>query len=194
MKFGTIVADPPWNYNSARSDTRKNRGYVNYRESGSQYPVLDTDSLCALPVGELATNEAVLLLWTTFPFIPDALKVIKAWGFEYVTGLPWVKIQSIDPPVPVYGVGYWFRGAAELVLVGKRKKSYRSNYIGFMSESFEHSRKPDDIHAVAEEIYPGPYLELFARRVYDGWTVVGDEAPGDGGDVRDSLVELLFRK
>ena len=37
-----------------------------------------------------------------------------------------------------------------------------------------------------ERLYPGPYLEMFARRTRDGWTTWGDELPplsgGLGGD------------
>ena len=199
--FGTIIADPPWNYGKqtkrSRDVGRSRRGsdgksYYMSGYSDDEYEPLTTEDLCELPVYRLVNDKSVLLLWATLPFVPDALAVMAAWGFKYVTAIPWVKIDGVIPPKPVYGVGYWFRGAAELILVGKRKCSYRSNYVGFMSESFEHSRKPDDLHAVAEELYPGPYLELFARRVRAGWTQVGKELPGlYGEDIRDSLKKLI---
>lgn len=197
MRFGTIIADPPWNYDKASSNDRKNRGYASYR-TGDGYPLLDTPALCGLPVGELAAKDSVLLLWCTMPFIPDGLEVIRSWGFKYVTALPWIKVakgqETEEQPSLPYGVGYWFRGAAEMILVGKRGKAYRTNHVGLLSESFKHSRKPDSVHELAEkgdDPFPGPYLELFGRRARAGWTVVGNEAPEDGLDIRDSIDKLL---
>jgi N6-adenosine-specific RNA methylase IME4 len=183
-KFGTIIADPPWAYD-ATSRQDKLRGYTDLH-----YAPLSTDSLCQLPVGDLASDEAVLLLWTTFPFIHDAKRVIEAWGFDYVTGLAWVKANPETQAIG-YGVGYWFRGAVELVLVGKRQKSYRSQYVGLISPGLKHSRKPESLHELAEATYPGPRLELFAREQRPGWTTLGNECPGDGQDIRNSLYALV---
>lgn len=182
-KFGTIIADPPWDY-LPTSRQESLRGYTD-----RHYEPLSTDELCALPVGDLASDRSVLLLWTTFPFIADAQRIIAAWGFEYVTGLAWVKA---DPRTNVvgYGVGYWFRGAVELVLVGKRRASYRSQWVGLIHPGLEHSRKPASLHQLAEATYPGPRLELFAREQRPGWTTLGDECPGDGQDIRVSLAAL----
>ncbi len=183
-RFGTVLADPPWDYPPTSKDKRL-RGYTD-----QHYTPLTTDDLCALPVADLATDEAVLLLWTTFPFVADALRVVEAWGFDYVTGLAWVKANPKTSAV-AYGVGYWFRGAVELCLVGKRKKSYRSQYVGLVHPGLNHSRKPESIHQVAEATYPGPRLELFAREKRDGWTTLGLECPGDGEDVRESIPRLV---
>ena len=44
-----------------------------------------------------------------------------------------------------------------------------------------HSEKPDEAYARMERLYPGPRLELFARRPREGWTTWGNEIarPGD---------------
>ena len=39
----------------------------------------------------------------------------------------------------------------------------------------EHSRKPDAAHQRIEQLYQGPYCELFARRPYPGWVCVGNQ-------------------
>ena len=185
-RFGTILVDPPWNY-ADTSRGEKLRGY-----SDQHYAPLSTTDLCALPVGELAQDASVLLLWTTMPFLPDALRIIDAWDFTYVTALSWVKAGP-DPKNGTvgYGVGYWFRGATELILVGKRKKSYRSQYVGLISPGLKHSRKPESIYEVAETTYPGRRLEMFARRTRPGWTSLGNECPGDGKDIRRSIKKLV---
>ena len=41
----------------------------------------------------------------------------------------------------------------------------------------EHSEKPDEVYRRICRLYPGPYLELFARKEREGWTTWGDELP-----------------
>ena len=41
----------------------------------------------------------------------------------------------------------------------------------------EHSEKPDEVYRRIERLYPGPYLELFARKEREGWTTWGNELP-----------------
>ena len=41
------------------------------------------DELCALPVADLAAPDSALFLWVTFPQLPEALRLIEAWGFRY---------------------------------------------------------------------------------------------------------------
>jgi N6-adenosine-specific RNA methylase IME4 len=202
MTFGTIIADPPWEYVTT-TRTRKSGPSENSDKlsgySDMEYRPLSTDDLCGLDVKSLAAEDSVLLLWTTFPHIPAALNVIDTWGYKYVTGLGWAKTIK-DGSRLSYGVGYWFRGCIELVLVGKRGKSYRTNERGgYLSEEavhvsppLGHSIKPDFLHEIAEKHFPGPRLEMFGRRSREGWTVIGNGAPGyEGEDIRDSLRKLL---
>ena len=48
-----------------------------------EYPTMDLDDICALPVSDLATPDAVLFLWATSPKLAESLEVITAWGFNY---------------------------------------------------------------------------------------------------------------
>ena len=82
---------------------------------------------------------------------------------------------EIEISVP-YGVGFWARGCSELVLIGRKGnvKSPSDGFIGLLSPNLYHSRKPEDIYAYAESL-PGPYLELFARRIRSGWDTWGNE-------------------
>ena len=155
---------------------------------------MTVEQIAGLPVHLVANDSCVLLLWTTWPFIRDALRVLDAWGFEYVTGLPWVKVVSLEraeTPAfdldgdggaarlkPTYGVGYWMRGCTEPILLAKRPgaPSVRTPWVGLVSENARHSRKPDTLYDLAES-FPAPRLELFARRVRAGWTQLGDGLP-----------------
>lgn len=80
-KYRTIYADPPW-------EVERGGGGLgaNYK-----YPLMKTDDICALPVKEWAEENAHLYLWTTNAAWPDALKVVQAWGFKYITCITWMK-------------------------------------------------------------------------------------------------------
>jgi N6-adenosine-specific RNA methylase IME4 len=175
-RYGVILADPSWLY--------RNGG--NGRAS-AHYPLMETDAICALPIRDLAANDAVLLLWTTWPCLPDAWRVIAAWGFVYVSGLPWVKVQRAPTPDlwgeyhyrPTWGTGFWVRGCSEPLLICRRGhgRPPEQSYLGLISPNFGHSRKPDNVYEYAEAM-PGPYLEVFARRRRSGWDAYGNEIEG----------------
>jgi site-specific DNA-methyltransferase (adenine-specific) len=195
--YKVVIVDPPWEYGRA-SHHHKLTGY----SSGHQYEPLSTADLKAMPMEKYTSEDAVLFLWTTWPFIEDALGIIDTWGFKLVTGLPWVKItkttevSAAENPTgikPAYGVGYWMRGCTEPILIAKRPKAkaVRTNYVGLLSENFSHSRKPDSLYDIADKVAGedgrNRKLELFARRERKGWHQLGDELPGDGRDIREVL-------
>ena len=72
-KYNVIYADPPWRY--------AQKGLQGAAER--HYPTMGIEELCVLPVAELAAPDSVLFMWATFPQLPEALRLIKAWGFQY---------------------------------------------------------------------------------------------------------------
>ena len=87
-KYGAIYADPPWSF---RNWSARGTG----RNAVSHYDCLDFRSLAALPVSELAADDCALFLWATDPLLPQALDLIRAWGFEYKTvAFYWAKLNS----------------------------------------------------------------------------------------------------
>jgi N6-adenosine-specific RNA methylase IME4 len=57
-----------------------------------------------------------------------------------------------------------------------RSRSVRSTFIAPAEKSEDgHSRKPAAIRTVLEELFHGPFVELFARREVPGWDCWGDE-------------------
>ena len=187
-KYGVILADPPWHYRNGGN------GYAN-----SHYPLMTVDDIAALPIGDMAADNSVLLLWSTWPQVFGAVEVIKAWGFEHVTGFPWIRLYR-DPMIdlfgelhakPVYGTGAWVRGCSEYVLISRRgdvKPPSNPHFMGLISKRFEHSRKPDNVYQYAEQ-FDGPYLELFARRPRANWDTWGNELTPDVdlGDIADNV-------
>jgi site-specific DNA-methyltransferase (adenine-specific) len=180
--FVTAVVDPPWPYQPRGGKHIHGSGYV-------EYDTLTIKDLCDLPIGEHVGGY--LFLWTTAPMILEAPKLIEAWGFQYATMLTWVKRTTGGGLA--YGAGYWYRGCAEFVMVAKKPamssvRTHKRN--AFEAQIRGASEKPEVFQDHVERHYPGPYLELFARRQRLGWTCLGNECPGDGKDIRESLLTV----
>lgn len=174
-KFKTILADPPW-----RFINRTGKMAPEHRRL-SRYDTMKVEEIAALPVEGLAADTAHLYLWVPNALLPDGLRVLTAWGFEYKSNIVWHKLRK-DGGSDGRGVGFYFRNVTEILLFGIRGKNARTlkagrrqvNYIG--SRKREHSRKPDEQYPIIEACSPGPFLELFARGSRAGWTTWGNQA------------------
>ncbi len=165
-KYQIIYADPPWRYDFSKAKSRQIENH---------YPTMRLWDIKELnfPVDD----NAVLYLWATAPKLLDALNVMAAWGFEYKTHAIWDK--------DIIGMGYWFRGQHELLLVGVRGKfspppaSMRISSI-YRERRGRHSKKPLRIRELIQSWYPDSNrLELFARQKTEGWDVWGNEVDSD---------------
>ncbi len=143
--------------------------------SEAKYEIMSMDNIKALPVGDIAAKDSVLFLWATVPLLPDALDVMKAWGYKYKTSLFWRKIMSL-------GMGFWYRGQVELLLMGVKGKVkafriQKANFIQF--KALRHSEKPEEMRKLIEESHLSPKIELFARRKVEGWDCWGNEVESE---------------
>jgi N6-adenosine-specific RNA methylase IME4 len=137
---------------------------------------MSVEEIAALPVSEMAEADAHLYLWTTNKYLPAAFSVVTAWGFRYSTPLVWCK-----RPIGSF-LGGAFTPSAEFVLFARRGKL--PHLARAAQQWFEwprqgqgrHSQKPDAFGDLVEQVSPGPYLELFARRQRLGWDTWGNEA------------------
>lgn len=144
---------------------------------------MSIDELCALPVKRLAEKDCLLFLWATFPQLPEALQLIKAWGFTFKTvAFVWLK-RNRKSPTWFYGLGYWTRGNAEICLLAKRGKPKRDSagvHQFIISPIEEHSKKPDITREKIIELAGDlSRVELFARQKMPGWDVWGNEVTSD---------------
>ncbi len=167
-RFSTVVADPPW-----KGGNKMFR--PNMKDTIWNYPQMKTEDIARLPVQSLVTRAAHLYLWFVNSMGEDAYKVARAWGFEPKTILTWRK--------PTMGIGYYFRNDTEHVLfcVGSavRRTKTRNTKTCFDAERQGHSVKPPEFFDLVERNSYGPYLELFARRPREGWSVWGNEVKSD---------------
>ena len=140
---------------------------------------MSIDELCALPVADLAAPDSALFLWATFPQLPEALRLIREWGFTYKSvAFVWLK-KNRKADSWFYGLGFWTRANAEVCLLATRghPKRQAANIHQFIISPIEaHSKKPDEardkIVALMGDL---PRVELFARQIPPGWDVWGNE-------------------
>ena len=169
--YRTILADPPWRF------TLHSEAGVE-KSPQAQYACMSLEDIAALPVAQLAHPDGcALVMWATFPMLPQALEVLRAWGFEFTTGGAWAK-QSSTGEKWAFGTGYVLRSASEPWLIGKRgdiSPLNRSTRNLLVAPVREHSRKPDQFRADVENLFPGPRCELFARECALGWDAWGNE-------------------
>ena len=177
-QFATVLADPPW-----RFANRTGKVAPEHRRL-SRYGTMNLDEICALPVAELLAPVAHCYLWVPNALLPDGLRVLASWGFEYKSNIVWHKVRK-DGGSDGRGVGFYFRNVTELVLFGVRGKNARTLQAGrtqvnlLATRKREHSRKPDEFYDIVEACSPGPYLEMFARGARPGWAVWGNQADED---------------
>jgi N6-adenosine-specific RNA methylase IME4 len=174
-KFRTILADPPWRFTN-----RTGKVAPEHRRL-ARYGTMSTNEIAALPVPALTESTAHLYLWVPNALLPDGLRVLEAWGFQYKANIVWHKVRK-DGGSDGRGVGFYFRNVTELLLFGVRGKNARTeapgrSQVNYMSSrKREHSRKPDEQYELIEECSKGPYLEMFARGTRPGWTYWGNQA------------------
>ncbi len=170
-RYQVIVIDPPWKYDARAEDTT-HRGK-------NLYPDMTIPEICALPVGALSQDNAVLWLWTTNAFMREAYTCLDAWGFQAKTILTWDKERL--------GLGDWLRNVTEHCILAVRGRPIVSltNQTTIIREPRrEHSRKPEAFYALVEALCPGSKVELFAREVRQGYAAWGAETTKftHGGD------------
>ena len=166
-KYKVILADPPWGVPSQR-------GKRSNRSAESHYNLMPLERIKAMPVADLAENNSQLYVWTPNSLIPEALEVIKAWGFQYRCNLVWCKPRIL--------LGNYIRTAHETLLMATRGRApvnFRSQPSWVFAPQQDHSHKPEEVYPIIERLFNGPYLELFARRYHLGWDVWGDQVCSD---------------
>ncbi len=174
-RFRTVLADPPWRFTN-----RTGKVAPEHRRL-ARYETMTTDEICTLPVADLTTEPAHLYLWVPNALLPEGLRVMAAWGFQYKANIVWHKVRK-DGGSDGRGVGFYFRNVTEILLFGVRGKNARTEAAGrrqvnyLSSRKREHSRKPDEQYDLIESCSKGPYLELFARGTRPNWTYWGNQA------------------
>jgi N6-adenosine-specific RNA methylase IME4 len=198
-RYRTIVADPPWDHSNGTGYTLGERQRLTAsknprkagappRSTGVPYQTMSVEQIKAVPVADLAAQDAHLYLWTTNRYLRDVWDVAEAWGFAGVCIIVWCKSWT-----GVLGGGAWqsnvefclFARRGNLPTTGKARGRWyewprrRGPSVGAGERrDTMHSAKPEAFLDHVEQVSPGPYLELFARRARFGWDYWGDQSLG----------------
>ena len=170
--YRTIVADPPWDHSggTGRRSQRLTIGGPPVLVRGITplpYPVMTVEEITALPVRELADQNAHLYLWVTNRYLVSAYAIAAAWGFDPVKPLVWCKA----PKGPFMG-GPFGGSSIEFCLYARRGQLSNIGRVGrqwWECARSAHSVKPPLMMDAIEHVSPGPYVELFARAPRLGW-------------------------
>lgn len=174
MRYRTIVADPPWHYEGKYRFAWRKGAPSGDDLAFLRYPSMPLHEIASLPISDLAENDSHLYLWTTQKYLCDAYGIARGWGFEVSKALVWCK-----PPTG-FALGGTFGSACEFVLFARRgslsaKTKVPRDWFEW-SRRGGHSAKPEAFLDLVEQVSPGPYLEMFARRNRLGWDTWGNEA------------------
>jgi len=180
MRFNTLYIDCPWCYKQS-----KVRGAAQ-----KHYSTLSNEDIYSLDIPGIASDNCILFLWVTFPFLQEGLEAIRRWNFDYKTlGFAWVKRCKKQTEKWFWGCGHWTRSNPEICLVatkGSPKRMSKSVHTIIDAPIEHHSKKPDIVREKIVELTGDlPRAELFARQKYDGWVCLGNEI--DGLDIREAI-------
>jgi len=199
MTYSILYVDCPWQY--------KDKANAGKRGAEHKYQCMSLAELIGMRpyIDSIANDNSVMFMWATGPIMPDALKVMEYWEFDYRTiAFTWIKTnpkgtgRSLDTGQPLYlatflnregeidtygdflGMGNHTRANAEFVLLGVRGKGLQrvNNSVRstVISPIREHSRKPAEVRTAIENLYgEQERIELFAREVVSGWDAHGLE-------------------
>ena len=171
-KFDIVYLDPPWDYKGQLQHSKPGMGDTG--GARKHYGTLKLKQLKQFPMQELLNEDSLVFMWVTNPHLDQGIELLKSWGLKYSTvAFVWNKMR-VNP-------GFYTMSQCELCLVGKNGKIPRPRgarnvrqYLEHLRE--EHSKKPDEVRARIEQMFPDQTkVELFARHQLPGWSVWGDE-------------------
>jgi N6-adenosine-specific RNA methylase IME4 len=138
-------------------------------------------TIAGLPVSEWAEADAHIYLWTTNGFMEEAHQIARAWGVKQKTIVTWCKGKEESPrneETKQIGAGRYFRNSTEhaLFCVKGKVMCLRADMpTHFTAPRSRHSEKPAAFYDIVESMSPGPYLDVFARKLRFNWDAWGDE-------------------
>ena len=176
-KYNIIYADPPWSFSSKELQTY---GGVRFTPLDKHYPTQDRDWIKSLPVKGITESDCALFLWSTDAHLKEAIEVMEAWGFKYITvAFVWEK-RTVTGKI-VANLGAWTMKNYELCLLGTKGamlkyKKCNNIYQRVAAIRTVHSRKPAQVRDNIVTLFGNlPRIELFARQRVDGWDAWGNE-------------------
>ena len=87
-KYQVIYADPAWKYDD------KSLSHGGGAES--HYPCMSIEEMCEIPVKDIVEDDAILLMWVTYPMLEESFKLVHSWGFVFkMVAFTWVLLAKL---------------------------------------------------------------------------------------------------
>ena len=134
-KFATVLADPPWQFQNRTGKIAPEHKRL------ARYPTLELEEIRTLPVAKHLEDRAHCYLWVPNALLPEGLRVLNAWGFEYKSNIIWEKVRNDGGP-DGRGVGFYFRNVTEILLFGSRGRDVGSLPLGRSQVNFIEAEEP----------------------------------------------------
>jgi N6-adenosine-specific RNA methylase IME4 len=163
--YDVLVIDPPWPMQKIERDCRPNQ--VEF-----DYPTMEESELGTLAIP--AADNCHVWVWATHRFLPMAFRLLEAWRLKYVCTFVWHKPGGFQPVgLPQFN--------CEFALYARRGSPVfvdtKALPVCFDAGRGGHSVKPDEFYATVARVTAGRRLDMFGRRVIEGFDAWGKEAP-----------------
>lgn len=170
-KYHVLVVDPPWPMEKIEREVRPN-------QHGFDYPTMSLEEIQAFQfpdgrsVEDASVDHSHLFLWTTHKFLPDAFRIVEAWGYRYVCTFVWHKPGGFQPiGLPQYN--------CEFAIYGRRGTPSFIDTTQFNccfdAPRQEHSRKPKEFYDLLRRVTMEPRIDIFNREKHEGFEQFGNE-------------------
>ena len=186
-QYSVVVIDPPWTTNAAASQKHKSaveehqteHGRVlrtggSLYDGGRYYDVMSLDEIRDLPVPAVLADDAFVFVWTINRFLPHTFELLTHWGLQYIFTMTWHKTAGAHP------TGYPYYNAEWAVVGRKGNPKFTTTKQFFTTNTWprrEHSEKPEEFYDLLRRVTVAPRLDVFGRRVIQGFSSWGNEAP-----------------
>lgn len=181
-KYKVILADPPW-------PIKWGGGTVGLKNLS--YNTMTIAEIAEMPIKEITDHDCMLYMWTTNAFLPEALGIVRIWGFEYKGLWTWCKNN---------GMGGHPRNATEQLIIAQKGniksigRHEKATLNWFEHPRLKHSEKPEYFRQKIKDFTPEPRLELFARTKTDGFDAFGNQINSDVFILTHDLFSNGFEK
>lgn len=169
--YRTIVIDPPWEGPGATPNFKgKDRGPS---VSLIPYQTMKGVELARMRVGDIATPDGQLWIWTTSRSVGDAQSLAQLWGFNYRALFVWKKKGL--------GMGRHARSQCEFLLWAGRKGARLVKpkecppQVQEWPNPRAHSAKPAQAYTFMAGLSDAPRIDIFARQTRQGFDKWGNQ-------------------